>query len=54
MIKTTILMTAMTALFGVAGTALAGLEGLVLAILFAIGMNLFAWYNSDKMILKMY
>ena len=54
MIKTTILMAAMTALFGVAGTALAGLEGLVLAILFAIGMNLFAWYNSDKMILKMY
>ena len=54
MIKTTILMAAMTALFGMAGTALAGLEGLVLAILFAIGMNLFAWYNSDKMILKMY
>ena len=54
MIKTTILMAAMTALFGVAGTALAGLEGLVLAILFAIGMNLFAWYNSDKMILRMY
>ena len=54
MIKTTILMAAMTALFGVTGTALAGLEGLVLAILFAIGMNLFAWYNSDKMILKMY
>ena len=54
MIKTKKLMAAMTALFGVAGTALAGLEGLVLAILFAIGMNLFAWYNSDKMILRMY
>jgi heat shock protein HtpX len=54
MIKTTILMAAMTALFGVAGTALAGIEGLVLAILFAIGMNMFAWYNSDKMILRMY
>ena len=47
-------MAAMTALVGVAVTALAGFEGLVLAILFAIGMILFAWYNSDKVILKMY
>ena len=54
MIKTTILMAVMTALFGVAGIAMAGIEGLVLATLFAIGMNLFAWYNSDKMILRMY
>ena len=54
MIKTAMLMAAMTALFGVVGTLLAGLEGLLIAILFAVGMNLFAWYNSDKMVLKMY
>ena len=44
-------MAVMTALVRVGVTALAGLEGLVSAILFAIGMKLFAWYNSDKMIL---
>ena len=54
MIKTAMLMAAMTALFGVVGTLLAGFEGLLIAILFAVGMNLFAWYNSDKMVLKMY
>jgi len=47
-------MAAMTALFGFAGTMLAGFEGLLIAILLAIIMNLFAWYNSDKMVLRMY
>ena len=54
MIKTSMLMAAMTALFGFAGTMLAGFEGLLIAILLAIIMNLFAWYNSDKMVLRMY
>jgi len=54
MIKTAMLMAAMTALFGFAGTMLAGFEGLLIAILLAIIMNLFAWYNSDKMVLRMY
>ena len=54
MIKTAMLMAAMTALFGFAGTMLAGFEGLLIAILLAIVMNLFAWYNSDKMVLRMY
>jgi heat shock protein HtpX len=54
MIKTAMLMAAITALFGLAGTMLAGFEGLLIAILVAIIMNLFAWYNSDKMVLRMY
>ena len=54
MIKTAMLMAAMTTLFGFAGTMLAGFEGLLIAILLAIIMNLFAWYNSDKMVLGMY
>ena len=54
MIKTAMLMAAMTALFGFAGTMLAGFEGLLIAIILAIAMNLFAWYNSDKMVLRMY
>ena len=54
MIKTAMLMAAMTALFGFAGIMLAGFEGLLIAILLAITLNLFAWYNSDKMVLRMY
>jgi heat shock protein HtpX len=54
MIKTAMLMAAMTALFGFVGAMLAGFEGLLIAIILALAMNLFAWYNSDKMVLRMY
>lgn len=54
MIKTAMLMAGMTALFGFAGTMLGGFEGLLIALVFAIAVNLFAWYNSDKMVLRMY
>ena len=54
MIKTAMLMAAMTALFGFAGTVLGGFEGLLIAIILAIVVNLFAWYNSDQMVLRMY
>ena len=54
MIKTAMLMAAMTALFGFAGTMLGGFEGLLIAVILAIAVNLFAWYNSDKMVLRMY
>ena len=47
-------MAAMTALFAFAGVALGGFEGMLIALVFAIGMNAFAWYNSDQMVLKMY
>ena len=54
MIKSFMLMAAMTALFAFAGIAMGGVEGMIIALLFAIGMNAFAWYNSDKMVLRMY
>ena len=54
MLQTAMLMAAMTALFGFAGTMLGGFEGLLIAIILAIAVNLFAWYNSDKMVLRMY
>ena len=54
MIQTAMLMAAMTALFGFAGTMLGGFEGLLIAVILAIAVNLFAWYNSDKMVLRMY
>jgi len=54
MYKTFILMAAMTTLFAFAGVAMGGVEGMIIALVFAIGMNAFAWYNSDQMVLRMY
>lgn len=53
MIKTGILMAALTAVFMVAGQALGGSNGMVLALLMALGMNFFAYWFSDSMALKM-
>ncbi|MBR0671034.1 zinc metalloprotease HtpX [Neoroseomonas soli] len=53
-LKTVVLLAAMTALFGGLGLAIAGQQGMVLALLFAGAMNLFAWWNSDRMVLRMH
>jgi heat shock protein HtpX len=52
--KTALLMAAMTGLFLAAGFAIGGQTGMVLAFLFAAGTNLFAYWNSDKMVLRMH
>ncbi|BCB25124.1 protease HtpX [Sulfurimicrobium lacus] len=52
--KTTILMAAIVALFGVIGAALGGQSGMLLALLFAGGMNVWAYWFSDQAVLKMY
>jgi len=52
--KTTLLMAAIVALFGVVGMALGGKMGMIIALLFGGAMNLFAYWNSDKMVLRMY
>lgn len=52
--KTTLLMAAIVALFGAVGMALGGRTGMLLALLFGGAMNLFAYWNSDKMVLRMY
>jgi heat shock protein HtpX len=52
--RTVILLAAMTALFGVVGFALGGEQGMIMALVFAGGMNLFSWWNSDKMVLRMH
>ncbi|MEW5769169.1 MAG: zinc metalloprotease HtpX [Pseudomonadota bacterium] len=52
--KTTLLMAAIVALFGVVGMALGGKQGMLLALVFGGAMNLFAYWNSDKMVLRMY
>ncbi|MBF0187508.1 MAG: zinc metalloprotease HtpX [Magnetococcales bacterium] len=52
--RTTMLLAALTALFLVAGQALGGKGGMMIALVLAIGMNFFAYWFSDKMVLKMY
>ena len=54
MVKTGMLLAAMTALFMGIGFMLGGEAGMLLALLLAGGMNLFAYWNSDKMVLRMY
>ncbi len=53
MIKTGLLMAALTAVFMVAGQLLGGSNGMVFALVMALGMNFFAYWYSDKMALKM-
>ncbi len=52
--KTAILMAAMTALFMGVGYALGGGAGLLIALAVAAGMNAYAYWNSDKAVLKMH
>jgi heat shock protein HtpX len=51
--KTAILMAVITALFIFIGGILGGGQGVLIAFLFAVGMNFFSYWNSDKMVLRM-
>jgi heat shock protein HtpX len=53
-LKTWLLLAGLTALFGMIGLLLAGPVGMVIALGLAIVMNLFTYWNSDKMVLRMY
>ena len=53
-VKTAILMAGIMALFGVVGGVVGGREGMLLALLFGGAMNVFSYWFSDKMVLKMY
>lgn len=52
--RTLVLLAALTAVFGGLGFAIAGQQGMVIALLVATGMNVFAWWNSDRMVLRMH
>lgn len=52
--KTTLLFAAITALFMVIGGLIGGREGMLMALLLGGGMNFFAYWFSDKMVLRMY
>jgi len=48
------LLATMTALFMLVGYALGGETGMFIALIFAAGTNLFSWWNSGKMVLRMH
>jgi heat shock protein HtpX len=52
--RTALLLAGMTALFLVVGYMLGGQAGMMIAFGVAVAMNLFAYWNSDKMVLAMY
>jgi len=53
MTKTYMLMAAMTAIFVGVGYLIGGALGMVLALVVAAGMNVFAYWNADKIVLRM-
>jgi heat shock protein HtpX len=52
--KTYILLAALTALFVGVGYMIGGPAGMLVALLLAAGMNLFSYWNADKIVLSMY
>ncbi|WP_137388251.1 zinc metalloprotease HtpX [Rhodoligotrophos defluvii] len=53
-LKTAILLAGMTALFMGIGAMIGGQHGMWIALLVALAMNAFTYWNSDKMVLRMY
>jgi len=53
-LRTFVLMAAMTGVFGMIGAFLGGRTGMLLALGFAALSNFFAFWNSDKVVLRMY
>ena len=53
-LKTFTLLAALTAIFVGIGYSMAGLNGMLIAFGLAVAMNLFSYWNSDKIVLKMY
>jgi len=53
-IKTSILMAGIVALFGALGAAFGGQQGMIIALVLGGAMNVWAYWFSDKMVLRMY
>jgi heat shock protein HtpX len=54
LMKTAILMAAITGLFMAIGSVMGGHSGMMIALAIAVAMNFFSYWFSDKMVLKMY
>jgi heat shock protein HtpX len=53
-LRTLFLLSALTALFMGVGFTIGGPRGAVVALVFAVGMNLFTFWNADKIVLRMH
>ena len=53
-LKTFVLLAVLTALFAGLGYLIGRGPGMAIALLFAGGMNLFSYWNADKIVLRMY
>ena len=53
-IRTGVLLAALTAMFLAIGYLLGGRTGLFIALAVSVATNLFAYWNGDKMVLSMY
>jgi len=53
-IRTTILLAVMTALIIWVGQLLGGRQGMLIALIFAAGMNFFSYWYSDKLVLSLF
>ena len=53
-IRTTLLLAVMTGLILWIGQMLGGRQGMIIALVFAAGMNFFSYWYSDKLVLRMY
>jgi heat shock protein HtpX len=53
-VRTAMLIALMTALFMGVGYLIGGAGGMMIAFLIAAGMNLFSYWNADKMVLRMH
>ncbi|WP_140631045.1 zinc metalloprotease HtpX [Methylibium rhizosphaerae] len=54
LMKTAMLMAAITALFMAIGAVIGGQSGMMIALAVAVAMNFFSYWFSDKMVLRMY
>lgn len=52
--KAGLLLAGLTGLFLAAGYAIGAEQGMIIAFVLALGMNAFAYWNSDKVVLSMY
>lgn len=52
--KTALLLAALMAIFAVMGYVIGGQTGMVIAFVIALGMNIYSFWNSDKVVLRMF
>ncbi len=54
MLRTSLLLAGLTGLFLALGWMIGGQTGMLIALVVALGTNVFAYWNSDQMVLRMY